>query len=325
MSPKQELISLTVLGMAQTIDDFNGDGLLDVYMIGMSSTTARRIVALGIEHPDYPLESKLRSAMGYGNRMLLSRGEKFITSPSADTVARTGWSWGTSSADFDNDRDRDLFVANGHVSGESCGDYCTRFWSHDIFTNNSKNNPAFEQVFLGELNSMIRRQTSWNGYEKNVLFLHDGKGDYLNAAYLLGVAHEFDSRAAASGALNGDGLVDLVVVELDQKRRSEVVHLIKNTLSTERNWTGVRLKPSPRGASLLGTKIFAIGPGHRQVSVIVAGDSFQAQHSPTAHFGLGDSIVERLEVHWPNGLVSRLSKPKLNTWIELTAPPIEKS
>ena len=50
-----------------------------------------------------------------------------------DQVARTGWSWGCSSFDFDNDGDRDIYIANGHRSGESRQDYCTKFWRHDIY------------------------------------------------------------------------------------------------------------------------------------------------------------------------------------------------
>ena len=35
-------------GMGHTISDFNGDGILDIFMVGMSSTTARRLDRLNL-------------------------------------------------------------------------------------------------------------------------------------------------------------------------------------------------------------------------------------------------------------------------------------
>ena len=74
--------------------------------------------------------------MGYGNRLFLGNGKGgFKQASYNEQVARSGWSWGCTPWDFDNDGDRDLFVANGHHCGKSCEDYCSKYWTNDINTN----------------------------------------------------------------------------------------------------------------------------------------------------------------------------------------------
>ena len=112
--------------MAHTISDFNSDGALDGYMVGMSSTTARRLDGLALGREGFEKYDAMRAPMTYGNRLYFGSSDGLKQSKISDDVARTGWSWGTSSGDFDNDGDMDLYVANGHLSGNSALDYCTK-------------------------------------------------------------------------------------------------------------------------------------------------------------------------------------------------------
>ena len=122
-----------LFGMAHTLADFNLDGVLDFYAIGMSSTTARRLDRMNLGRDDHPDITGKRMAMAYGNRMYLGQAGKpgFQAPEFADQVARTGWSWGVTAPDIDLDGDPDLFVVNGHESGKSARDYCTTYWTHD--------------------------------------------------------------------------------------------------------------------------------------------------------------------------------------------------
>jgi hypothetical protein len=302
-------------GMGHTFDDFDGDGKLDFYVIGMSSTTARRLEALGVGRKDLQQHTEMRTAMGYGNRMFLRRDDGFIKAPFNDQIARTGWSWGTSTFDFDNDGDKDIFVANGHYSGESTQDYCTTFWRHDIYEGGEEN-VAKDILFQVESTDLREADISWNGYEHKVLYLKHN-GEYVDIAYLMGVAFEYDARAVVSEDIDADGRPDLLVVEHQAQGLSSAVynlHIYKNVLAEAGNWIGVRLKESTK-VSPIGATIKIQTKDGTQMTRIVTGDSFSSQHSASAHFGLGQlTAVEKLTVIWANGKITILDKPKANQY-----------
>src|SRR5204862_100820 len=85
-----------------TCADFNGDGQLDLLVIGMNSPTADRLEHLGLRRPGFEEYDGMRSRMVYGNRLLLGRREPpgFAPAQSGDSLSRTGWSWGCSAFDY---------------------------------------------------------------------------------------------------------------------------------------------------------------------------------------------------------------------------------
>jgi hypothetical protein len=308
-------------GMSHVLDDFDGDGSQDLYMVGMSSTTARRLERLGIRRDGFEKYDEKRMAMTFGNRLYLRKGGKFQEAEFRNDLARTGWSWGCATADFDNDGDRDLYVANGHLSGESARDYCTRFWCHDVYTGSSKPNPklhAFYSTILGQNGWAIGKTVSWNGFEKNHLFLSDqGKG-FRNVSFLTGSAYEFDARAVVATDLDMDGKPDLLVSKYDTRKFNFQLYGLKNQFAEERNWVGVRLQDEP-GRPVIGAVVKVRAGGRTQSRQIVTGDSLTAQHPAILHFGLGklDAVVN-IEVRWQDGKTANLQNPKVNQYHLLT-------
>ena len=299
-------------GMGHTFGDYNNDGRIDFYVIGMSSTTARRLDRLNLGRDDRPDVHPMRATMGYGNRMYLGTKNKHFQEDRqvAAAVARTGWSWGVTSFDLDLDADLDLYVANGHRSGDSCQDYCTTFWRHDIYTGDSKEDPEVRDVFEFTLSDMNENAISWNGYEKNVLFLNhpDKPNRFFNSSFMFGAAYEFDARSVISDDLDADGWPDLIVAQSNWNGRGFAlsIHVLANDIDVESagNWLAVRLKESAGpGFSPNGAKVAITDDlGTTQTRWIVSGDSFLAQHATVAHFGLGDAKeVAKIEVTWPNG------------------------
>ena len=310
-------------GMSHALADFNGDGRLDVYMAGMASTTARRLEAMGLGRKEFSGHQRARMLMGYGNRMLLSGAKGLEQAAFNNQVARTGWSWGCTALDFDNDGDRDLYIANGNISSKSCKDYCTTFWRHDIFDANSKNNDGLKLFFTENHRQM--KTVSWNGYEHNVLYMNEGGRGFANVAWLMGMAHEYDSRSIVSNDLDADGRPDLLVVEqrwLPGSREAfrHYIHVLQNQWPGKTRWIGAHLADGGPGFSPIGAMVTLRTSAGAQVVPVVTGDSFAAQHAPTVHFGLGDATVESLEVRWPNGRVTRLEKPSAGKYHHLVAP-----
>ncbi|GAB4193838.1 MAG: hypothetical protein Kow00105_07990 [Phycisphaeraceae bacterium] len=308
----------TNFGMGHTFDDFDGDGELDFYVTGMASTTARRLSKMGLKHPELEAYNDQRLIVAYGNRMYLSRsGGRFVEPEFRDQVARSGWSWGGASADVNNDGYPDIYIANGNKSGVSAKDYCTRFWCHDIYSNDSKEDPARFKLFTDELGKFSDAGLSWNGFEHNHLFLSLSGQGFFNAGFLMGVALEQDSRAVLAHDFDNDGRVDLLVSTRNSLTEPEYyrLHLLRNRGDVGgRHWVGVRLRGVP-GVSPIGAKVRVHTPDGVRTNAVVSGDSYSAQHAPALHFGLGKTNqIDRIEVTWPDGRSTTLAQPAIDAY-----------
>ena len=320
----------STFGMSHTFADFNTDGRLDLYVAGMSSTTAARLDQMGLGRNGFADYQKMRTVIAYGNRMYLRTKTDLFAQPDfRDQIARCGWSWGTGSLDFDSDGDPDIYVANGHNSGDSAKDYCTKFWRHDIYTGSSTEQPVIDVLFVEDLidkfytdDRGVRRHESWNGYEHNRLLMNQSGEGFLNVAFLMGVAMEADSRHVVVDDFNLDGKPDLLVGWMDRNPAPTqlVVSIFQNKWPEANHWIGVRAHGAP-GVSPLGAKVTVAYADGRQVAAFVAGDSFAAQHANLKHFGLGKrDKVDYLTIRWPNGQETRIDQPKIDRYHDLHPP-----
>ena len=306
-------------GMSHALADFDGDGKLDLYMVGMDSTTARRLERMKLGRREFPAHQKARMPMAYGNRLFLGGNNFLKQAPYNDLLARTGWAWGCTAQDFDNDGDLDLYITNGYISGKTAKDHCTTFWRHDIYSGTSKENPALASLFTRSLTQLDN--ISWNGFEHNVLLMHESKKSYINVSFLVNAAQEYDSRALVGEDLSGDGRVDILMIEkvFEQGReKAEYLRILYNVWDQPGNWVGVRLHEHGRGYSPVGARITVLAGGRLRILPVVTGDSHRSQHSNQKHFGLGTvDKVDAIEVRWPNGKVSRLEDPAVNQYHEV--------
>ncbi len=309
-----------LFGMSAAFADFDLDGRLDLFIAGMASTTARRLEALGLAREDRPDVAEMRMRMASGNRLYLASDDGWREPAFADQVARTGWTWGTTAFDFDNDGDPDIFAANGHESGESTKDYCSNFWSHDIYDGESQPDPELARLFGEVGQGVVSGKESWDGYQKNHLLMNrQGKG-FVNVAFLLGVADEFDSRSAVSADLDLDGRVDLLVTE-NLGNGGEKLHIYWNRLQTENGWIGVQLREQGNGLSPVGASVVVRTAERAHVGRVVTGETLMGQHSTTLHFGLDASTrVESIEVNWIDGTKRVVREPELNRYHLVLAP-----
>ncbi|MCA9168254.1 MAG: CRTAC1 family protein, partial [Planctomycetales bacterium] len=312
---QQKVDERHLFGMSVTFGDYNVDGKLDFFATGMASTTARRLEYLKLGRSDRADVHMMRSRMGYGNRMFLAGEQGFAEPPFKDQVARTGWTWGATSFDFDNDRFADIFVANGHSSGRSTKDHCSHFWCHDIYDGQSEPNREVLEVFNDVMQGYFNRSESWDGYQKNALLVNLRGEQFVNLSFLMGVGHEFDGRAAISDDLDGDGRLDLIVVE-DQWKDGQRLHVYRNELETGHHWIGVHLADVPGANSPLGCRVVLVETsGQRRIACVTAGDSIHAQHATTVHFGLGEQTeIQSLEVILPSGETVAVENPRVDAY-----------
>ena len=314
-------------GMAHTFGDYDRDGRMDFLMIGMNSHVADRLDAMGLGLGEATIARAMRSKMAFGNRMYFSRGSRFEETDIGRGAAKSGWSWGATSFDFDNDGDLDIYVANGHKSRASARDYETQFWRHDLDLASSSHNEVLDLYFRSVGTRLYGAGYSYGGYYKNRLFINQNGASFLEAGFLAGCSLEEDSRNVVSDDLDGDGRLDLILTTFEEwPQPRQGLHLLKNVSARSGNWIGIRLRESGPGLSPIGSQVTVALPGGSQTKRFVTGDSYRSQHSNTAHFGLdGRTNVLHVDVRWPNGMVQRLSQPAVNRYHTVNPPAHRKS
>jgi hypothetical protein len=311
-----------LFGMSHVIADFDGDGALDFLAVGMNAPAAERLDGLALGRGDrIPNDVQWRREITFGNRMYLKRGAGFTEAPLNFAWAKTGWSWGASAFDFDNDGALDIAIVNGHSSNASAKDYENQFWRHDIYVGGSEDNPVADLYFRSAANRFRGHGDSYGGYEKNRLIMNLGGTNFVEIGYLAGVSLEEDCRNLVAADLDGDGREDLVLTTFEvwpAPRQS--LRVFKNETPGTGNWLEFQLRDYPGGYSPQGATITLETSERPQIRAVVSGDSHRSQSPAVAHFGLGKAVPKTAFVHWPNRKAQRLEISGANQVIAVPPP-----
>lgn len=104
------------------------------------------------------------------------------------------------------------------------------------------------------------------------------------------------SRAVVQGDVDGDGALDLLVVNRDGP-----AHLLLNRVPARGNWLVLRVLDHG-GGDALGAELVLEVEGRRLRRDVAAAFGYLASHDPRVHVGLGSAPgVERVQVRWPGG------------------------
>ena len=259
-----------LFGMGHTFGDFNNDGRLDFYVTGMTSATAERLEYLRLNRPSSKLDGTMRARMIYGSRLYLGKENGgFEENRNSLITARTGWSWGASAADFDNDGWLDIYVVNGMESMAKVHDYDGQFWLHDVFVGDSRESEAEGLYF--KIKMIARRQASesYGGFEKNRLLLNQDGKHFANVAHLLGVALEADCPNLVAVDLEGNGKIDLAMISQQAFPEAKFqLRLFRNEIPEQGNWIAFSFQEAAGHISPIGATVRLSGPGFTKVATV---------------------------------------------------------
>ena len=200
---------------------------------------------------------------GQTDSLFLNQGTWFDDATAAfglSVSSRKHTRFGVALADFDNDGNLDLFQANGRVAHAESGE-------GDLFA------------------------------EPNVLYQGTSTGRFELVEPAGGVLPPLvhTSRGLATGDIDNDGGIDLLVVN-----RDAAPYLLMNRAPVRGNWIRFRvLTRLGRDAHAATVTLNVHGkPTHRDVQPAA---SYLSSNDPRVHFGLGDATdVIGVTVRWPN-------------------------
>jgi len=200
---------------------------------------------------------------------------------SADTgVARSTMlhsGWGTRFLDYDNDGDKDLFVAQGHV-----------------------------------MDNIELTQPSVR-YLEPPLLLRNAGGKFEDVSASAGAAFQrpLAARGVAFADLDNDGWVDLAI------NCSDGPAVILRNRGGNNNWLVVETVGSAGNRDGIGASIRLVTPSGRvQHAMVTTSGSYVSGSDKRVFFGLGrDVAAQLLEIRWPSGKLLRRENVKANQFL----------
>lgn len=300
-------------GLGVTCADFNGDGLIDIYVANDGSAN---LLWLNRGNGEFE-ETGLMAGAAYA----------------ADGAARAGM--GVTAGDIDNDGDDDLLVTNLTRQGSTLFRNDGRGVFDDATADLNLAQPSFLSTGFG---------TAWFDYDNDGwldVFMANGAVTLLPK--LRGQAYPFHqlnqlfhnevgrngtrvfreitaeagpslllsevSRAAAFGDVDNDGDIDVLVTN-----NNGPVRLLLNQNSTKNHWLTVKLAGETDNRDGLGARVALLRKSAEPLWRRVHTDgSYLASSDPRVHFGLSkDTSVESIRVIWPSGSKETWSRVRID-------------
>ncbi len=226
-------------GMGTAAGDFDGDGRLDLIKTNL----------------DREYNNLYRNG---GSLFLDVAYQAGFAAPSLPMVG-----WGTEFFDYDNDRDLDVLVVNGHVVDN------------------------------------VRLLRPESRYPQPKLLLENLGGRFREVAAQHGRAltQPHVSRGAAFGDFDNDGDVDVLVLNL-----GGAPELLRNDAGNRNAWISLALEgvKSPRGA--IGATVRVTAAGRTVLRYRAGGGSYLSASDPRIHVGLGTAEkADKIQIQWPSG------------------------
>ncbi|MHC4324013.1 MAG: CRTAC1 family protein [Planctomycetota bacterium] len=301
-------------GMGTVCGDYDNDGDTDIFVandvgenflfqndgsgkfeeVGLMTATAYDLHgdeqgSMGVDCGDYDndgfLDFYVTSYQGQLATLYRNLGSGMFEDVTLVTGSGTGTlphvTWGNSFVDFDNNGNRDLFIACGHLQ-----DNVEKYDDTTTYT------------------------------AQNILLMNTGDGKFIDVSDQSGdgMKVKLSSRGAAFDDLDNDGDIDVVILN---SRREPTI--LRNDSPTKNHWLQVRLRGTKTNRDGIGARVKISAGDLTLIDEVHSGHGYQSHYGTRLHFGLGNrDKIDRIEVRWIGGGVDIMENVRANQLLTIT-------
>ncbi len=303
--------------MGVDIADFNNDQLPDVMVLDMlpPDNYRQKLMNTMMRYDLYELAiSRGYTSQFSRNVLQLNRGNTSEGVPVFSDISfmvgveDTDWSWNVEFADMDNNGQKDILITNGIPKDITDSDFISYRY------NETKGDFSYQEVKQKLLNWVEDMDPV---YVSNYSFSNQGSLHFQNITKEWGLQRPSFSNGAISVDLDNDGDLEWVCNNIN-----EAAYIWENKLEEldgNRHFLKLRFIGSEGNRWGIGTKVEVIQHEQIQYYEYQSVSGFQTSRLSELHIGLGeDSLVEQLNVYWPNGAITQRKNVPSDQLIELT-------
>ncbi|MDQ8186053.1 FG-GAP-like repeat-containing protein [Pelagicoccus sp. SDUM812002] len=262
-------VGLDENGMGVAIVDYDQDGKLDIFVSSI-----------------YDRYSNRRDGSHTGNKLYKNLGNRMFSEVSAEAlVARSGWGWGSSFFEYDNDGDSDLVVTNGSIVSAGL---------------NPDSNPYVEAAD-----------------DPTALYLNQSDGTFLNGTVAAGLDDRELGKAIVVFDYEEDGDEDLFITN-----SGDHPILYRSDASGNGNrFLRLSFEGTLSNRDGYGCIVEVVTGDRIQTQLYNPSNAYIGQREPFLHFGLGQAAsVDSIEVLWPSGAKQNLEDVAVDQVLKLVEP-----
>ena len=302
---KEATNQISFYGMGMDIADLDNDGLQDIFVLDMAANDHVRSKTLMASMNTKRFDFLVNKA-GYHYQYMYNSlqknmgGTKFSNISQLSGVANTDWSWSVLMNDFDLDGHKEIHVTNGYRRYALDNDLQRKVF--EAKQRYGRNVPLEVKQQLYE--SMPSEKLP------NILYKRKSKLVYDNVATAWGLGDFSFSNGAASGDLDNDGDLDIIVNNMDETA------FVYQNLSIE-SGLGNYLKVITNGnSSEEFAKVTVSSGSDSQMVEIKRVRGYRSAQEPKAFFGLANNTsVDTVTVYWKSGKMEQKFNVPANSTI----------